>query len=38
MAGQYHWVSEFSPRKYQKFLSYVVGEWRVATKKLLRQG
>ena len=23
--GQYHWVSEFSPRKYQKFMSYVVG-------------
>lgn len=23
--GQYHWVSEFSPRKYQKFLSYIVG-------------
>ncbi|KAI5362562.1 Putative amino acid/polyamine transporter I [Septoria linicola] len=23
--GQYHWVSEFSPRKYQRFLSYVVG-------------
>ncbi|KAI8931135.1 hypothetical protein NX059_011489 [Plenodomus lindquistii] len=23
--GQYHWVSEFAPKKYQKFLSYVVG-------------
>ncbi|KAF2713003.1 amino acid transporter [Pleomassaria siparia CBS 279.74] len=23
--GQYHWVSEFAPRKYQKFLSYIVG-------------
>lgn len=23
--GQYHWVSEFAPPKYQKFLSYVVG-------------
>jgi choline transport protein len=23
--GQYHWVSEFSPRKYQKFLSFVTG-------------
>ncbi|WPH02746.1 putative amino-acid permease [Acrodontium crateriforme] len=23
--GQYHWVSEFAPRKYQQFLSYVVG-------------
>lgn len=23
--GQYHWVSEFSPRKYQKFLSYLMG-------------
>ncbi|KAF2014149.1 amino acid transporter [Aaosphaeria arxii CBS 175.79] len=23
--GQYHWVSEFAPRKHQKFLSYVVG-------------
>ncbi|KAH8809152.1 amino acid/polyamine transporter I [Xylogone sp. PMI_703] len=23
--GQYHWVSEFAPRKYQKFLSYLVG-------------
>jgi hypothetical protein len=23
--GQYHWVSEFSPRKYQKGLSYIVG-------------
>ncbi|KAF2402027.1 amino acid transporter [Trichodelitschia bisporula] len=23
--GQYHWVSEFSPKEYQKFLSYMVG-------------
>lgn len=23
--GQYHWVSEFAPRKYQKILSYIVG-------------
>jgi choline transport protein len=23
--GQYHWVSEFSPEKYQRFLSYAVG-------------
>ncbi|EEA19151.1 GABA permease, putative [Talaromyces marneffei ATCC 18224] len=23
--GQYHWVSEFSPPRYQKFLSYVTG-------------
>jgi len=23
--GQYHWVSEFSPKKFQRFLSYVVG-------------
>ncbi|KAJ4404122.1 hypothetical protein N0V91_006023 [Didymella pomorum] len=23
--GQYHWVSEFAPKKYQKFLSYIVG-------------
>jgi hypothetical protein len=23
--GQYHWVSEFSPRSCQKFLSYVTG-------------
>ncbi|KAH8807096.1 amino acid/polyamine transporter I [Xylogone sp. PMI_703] len=23
--GQYHWVSEFAPRRYQKFLSYLVG-------------
>lgn len=25
MPGQYHWVSEFAPRQYQKGLSYVVG-------------
>jgi choline transport protein len=24
--GQYHWVSEFAPPKYQKFLSYLVGQ------------
>jgi len=24
--GQYHWVSEFSPYKYQKFLSYIIGK------------
>jgi choline transport protein len=24
--GQYHWVSEFAPKKHQKFLSYVVGK------------
>ncbi|KAI9700999.1 MAG: hypothetical protein M1836_001667 [Candelina mexicana] len=23
--GQYHWVSEFAPQRYQKFLSYIVG-------------
>lgn len=23
--GQYHWVSEFAPRKYQRFLSYIMG-------------
>jgi hypothetical protein len=23
--GQYHWVSEFAPKKYQKFLSYMTG-------------
>ncbi|KAF3037433.1 hypothetical protein E8E11_003723 [Didymella keratinophila] len=23
--GQYHWISEFSPRKYQKKLSYITG-------------
>ncbi|KIW43323.1 uncharacterized protein PV06_04435 [Exophiala oligosperma] len=23
--GQYHWVSEFAPRKYQRFLSFIVG-------------
>ncbi|KAK8106625.1 Amino acid/polyamine transporter I [Apiospora kogelbergensis] len=23
--GQYHWVSEFAPRKNQKFLSYIIG-------------
>lgn len=24
--GQYHWVSEFAPRKYQKILSYISGK------------
>jgi hypothetical protein len=24
--GQYHWVSEFAPPKYQKFLSYITGK------------
>ncbi|KAH6838430.1 amino acid/polyamine transporter I [Alternaria alternata] len=28
--GQYHWVSEIAPRKYQKFLSYLVG-WLCVT-------
>ena len=23
--GQYHWVSEFAPRQYQQFLSYMTG-------------
>lgn len=23
--GQYHWVSEFAPKKYQRLMSYVVG-------------
>jgi choline transport protein len=23
--GQYHWVSEFAPKKHQRFLSYIVG-------------
>jgi choline transport protein len=23
--GQYHWVSEFSPRRYQKILSFITG-------------
>ncbi|PTU24240.1 hypothetical protein P175DRAFT_0553513 [Aspergillus ochraceoroseus IBT 24754] len=23
--GQYHWVSEFAPRRYQRFLSYITG-------------
>lgn len=23
--GQYHWVSEFAPREYQRFLSYITG-------------
>ena len=27
--GQYHWVSEFAPRKYQKILSYITG-WLTA--------
>ncbi|KAH8660379.1 amino acid/polyamine transporter I [Xylariales sp. PMI_506] len=25
IGGQYHWVSEFAPRKYQRFLSYLMG-------------
>lgn len=34
--GQYHWVSEFSPPQYQKFLSYIVGwqstlSWQAGT-------
>ncbi|KAN0082207.1 Amino acid permease domain containing protein [Elaphomyces granulatus] len=28
--GQYHWVSEFAPRRHQKFLSYMTG-WLCAT-------
>lgn len=28
--GQYHWVSEFAPRRYQKFLSYMSG-WMATT-------
>jgi amino acid transporter len=28
--GQYHWVSEFAPRKHQKFLSYMSG-WMATT-------
>ncbi|KAH8433215.1 uncharacterized protein LDX57_010849 [Aspergillus melleus] len=28
--GQYHWVSEFAPRRCQKFLSYITG-WLCAT-------
>ncbi|CAN8105079.1 unnamed protein product [Discula destructiva] len=27
--GQYHWVSEFAPRRYQKFLSYFLGWFSV---------
>ncbi|KAL4776113.1 amino acid/polyamine transporter I [Aspergillus nidulans var. acristatus] len=27
--GQYHWVSEYAPRRYQKFLSYITG-WLTA--------
>ncbi|KAF2639093.1 amino acid transporter [Massarina eburnea CBS 473.64] len=23
--GQYHWISEFAPRKYQRFMSYMMG-------------
>lgn len=34
--GQYHWVSEFAPRKHQKLLSYIAGwmavlSWQAAT-------
>jgi choline transport protein len=25
--GQYHWVSEFAPQEWQKFLSYTSGTW-----------
>lgn len=25
VGGQYHWVSEFAPRDYQKFISYLMG-------------
>ena len=28
--GQYHWVSEFAPKRYQKFLSYMSG-WMATT-------
>jgi hypothetical protein len=24
--GQYHWVSEFAPRSWQRFISYIVGK------------
>ena len=30
--GQYHWVSEFAPPEYQKFLSYSAGAWASAAK------
>lgn len=26
-SGQYHWVSEFAPKSYQKIMSYIVGEF-----------
>ncbi|KAL8704261.1 MAG: hypothetical protein Q9201_002570 [Fulgogasparrea decipioides] len=32
--GQYHWVSEFAPPRYQKFLSYIVGTGRPFHKPL----
>lgn len=28
--GVYHWVSEFAPARYQKYLSYVTGMYRGA--------
>lgn len=30
--GQYHWVSELTPPKWQKPLSYVVGKWLFLTR------
>lgn len=27
--GQYHWVSEFAPKQYQKFMSFIVGTLRM---------
>ena len=39
--GQYHWVSEFSPRWCQKFLSYITGGYPLIlsfeTAKLINQ-
>lgn len=29
--GQYHWVSEFAPPKYQRFLSYMTGNVLLVT-------
>ncbi|KAL2289512.1 hypothetical protein FJTKL_01782 [Diaporthe vaccinii] len=39
VGGQYHWVSEFAPRDYQKFISYLMGwlcvlGWQVLARKL----
>lgn len=28
--GQYHWVSEFAPKRQQKFLSYITGSKNLA--------